>query len=80
MCGWVGAWRFIRDRFLERMVKKKQSNICSLTGKNAEFQSQAKKIVMTVTARFPFFQTLKSYRKRGITQAEKLSQDGQAEL
>lgn len=22
MCGWVGAWRFIRDRFLERMVKK----------------------------------------------------------
>lgn len=22
MCGWVGAWRLIRDRFLERMVKK----------------------------------------------------------
>lgn len=73
---WVGAWRFIRDRFLEKMVKKAIQHM-QLNWKKRRVSKPSQENSDDCNSKVPFFQTLKSYRKRGITQlftqAEKLS-------
>lgn len=80
---WVGGGLEVHQRqiFKKDGQKWKRSNMCSLTGKNAEFQSQAKK---TVTARFPFFRPWKDTEKEALHsylhRQRSSPQDGRAEL